>query len=231
MSVAAPDPTLVATAEEWLGHGLNGIGNAGDVRGKKVRTYSSERFSHDFKGYEAARVRFGKGFGESLVEAPDGKRGIIGIVAETDHCGERCLLCEVFDLATGSSVVVVQPFRKSLLKRKAVGSPTVLGTAEPLPYTPTPPGLKEMIARLKALADEQIEARRGEIDGAGIDMKAYSSKRGGDDVLWDFNLAPHRGGTMLEVWCKHFWAGEEALIADQEFSAWLAEHVDLALGL
>jgi hypothetical protein len=231
MAPESPDRALVSTAELWLSHCFDGIGNAGDVGGEKVRYYRGDSFTHEFHGYQTARTRLGRDYGEALADAPNGKRGLVGIVGEIPHPGAQRIVCEVFDLSSGRSVVVAQAFRKRFLKKKRLGPPQVVGDAEPLSYTATPPELKELIGRLKALTDERIAARHDAISAAGIDMRSHFSERGGDVVLWDYDLAPHRDNSLLEIWSKQIWVGSSALVSEDELADWLDQKLDIAIKL
>lgn len=225
------NPELVRLAATWLSAGVNGLGNAGDVRGKKVRSYTGDSFSHDFHGYEAARERFAKQFGEGFAEAPTPNRGAVGLVGEVNRNGQQCLVCEVFHLGTGESAMLVQPMRKGLLRSKAQGEPEILGPAPSLPYIPTPPELKTLIAALEQEVDARIAARSDATREIGIELSSYFSKRGGDDILWDFNLKVARGGKELEFWSKQIWDRTHAALDVEEFSSWLEQQLDFAMTL
>jgi hypothetical protein len=162
------------------------LGQAGDVGGQKVRYERGDGFTHDFKGYDAARQRLGADCTELLADVRAGERSvpreIIGIVGETMRGGTQRMLREAFDLSSGNSVMVSQPFKKSFLRKKRIGAAQALGPAAPLQYTRTNPELKKLVSQLADMATARLAERQAELSVAGLEMLHFFFKRGGEHV-------------------------------------------------
>jgi hypothetical protein len=229
------DQALIAEAKRWLNGAIDGLGQGGDVGGEKVRYYRGDGFTHEFKGYGAARHRLGADYGELLAEVQAGersvKREIVGIVGEMTRGGTQCMVCEALDLSSGNSVVISQPFKKSFLRKKRIGSAQVLGPAASLQYTPTNPELKRLISELDDVAKARLVDRQAELSAARLELLHFFSKRGGDRVLWDYSVVPQRAGKQLsaQLKSKPVWQDAEAVISIDEFRDWLDQRIDLAL--
>ena len=223
---------LQTTGEQWLRAGFKGIGNAGDVGGKKVRYYSGTGFTHSFHGYEAARHRFGKDYGEALASAESGagsrRGGLVGLVGEKSHGEQQSLVCEIFDLATGSGLVLTQPFRKSFFSKKEVG-PLNVSEPEALTYVTTDPRITELVAALTDRGTQRLAERKGEISGAGLNLKVRLSKRGGERSMWDAYLLRFDGKLLPGVTSLPVWQDDSALADRDAFMEWLDQQIDAAI--
>jgi hypothetical protein len=223
---------LQTTAEQWLQAGFKGIGNAGDVHGKKVRCYSGTSFTHSFHGYEAARQRFGKDYGEVLARAASGggsrSTGLVGLVGETSQGQQQNLVCEIFDLATGDGLALTQPFRKALFSRKPVG-PLQVSEPEPLTYVPTDPRLTELVEELTDRGAQRLAERETEISAAGLSLKVWLGKRGGERPMWDAYVGRSDGKHLEGVTSLPVWQDESALTEPDGFMHWLDQQVDGAI--
>jgi hypothetical protein len=158
-------------------------------------------------------------------------REIVGIVGETMRGGTQCMQCEAFDLSSGHSVAVSQPFKKSFLRKKRIGAAQVLGPAGPLQYTRTNPELKKLVSELDGIARARLAERQAELSGAGLEMLHFFSKRGGERIMWDCDAVPQRAGKQLiaQLESKPVWQDAEAVISVDEFRDWLDRRIDLAL--
>jgi hypothetical protein len=224
---------LIAQAKRWLSGAFDGIGNTGTVGGEKVRVYSDQSFSHSFKGYAAARERYGSDYGQILADVRTGARtdlsGSGGLVGETVRGSSPVMLAEVFDFATGDSVAISQPFRKSFMRKKPVGSPEV-SDAEPLVFRPDSPGQKARFKELRAMSDARLAARHDDLSRAGARLEVSLSRRGGDKNMWDFVLIPCWGPTQGSDWKGvQVWEDETSMTTDDVFSRYIDARVALAL--
>jgi hypothetical protein len=224
-----PSQSLSSTAQKWLNDGFDGIGNAGPVGGQKVRYYDGRSMHHEMHGYEIARARFSRDYGGAL---QGGERsGFVGLVGERLQEGTTSLVCEAFDLATGESVLVVQPFRKKLLGRKRIGDVKVLGAAEPLPDMSPSPALESLIKELKSALEGGLTEAKDRLAEARVEIRSSFDARRNDYTAWDCFLTAHRDMKRLELWKIEIWSANSASLTPEDFKNWMEERLNTATGL
>lgn len=226
----ASDPqVLERTATHWLRQSFD----QGDVNGTTTREYGSDSFSHGHNGIEGARRTLEADYGEVIADGStiDGREvsGIVGLVADTELSGTPHLVCEAFDVASGVSIVVAQPYRKAFLKKKRTGAIRVVGPAKPLSFTPTNPDIKRLLRQVREATDTRIAERSRALSAAGVRVEGYSSRRGGDRDMWDLTLVVDRSGKQDWLECE-LWQDSAACLSIEQFEQWLDQQLVAAIG-
>lgn len=184
---------------------------------------------HEMHGYEAARARFARDYADALKSGE--RSGFVGLVGERLHEGTPSLVCEAFDLATGESVQVIQPFRKKLLGRKRIGNIKVVGAAEPLPDTSPSPALESLIKDLKSALDDGLKEAHDRLAAARVEIRSSFDPRRNDYTAWDCFLTAHRDMKRLELWKTEIWAADSPSLTREEFDIWMKAQLNTATGL
>jgi hypothetical protein len=61
-----------------------------------------------------------------------GSKGRLALISDQIIDGRPCARCDAYDIATGESVSLIQPYKKRLMSVRPEGEPTLLRPAEPL---------------------------------------------------------------------------------------------------
>ena len=221
------DETLRAEATRWLNGAFDGLG-PGPVDTKRTRYHRVDSYTQSHETLEAARARLGDDYGEYLAEVRASERtgdsGMVAIIGEATHDGAPCVQCEAFDLSTGDSVVLIQPFKKTLFGRKRVGAMEMLGPAELLYF----PELKHLVRDIDNAAEALKQARGPELSQAGLRMRVGERQRA-SGVQWDYNVIFDRDNKMVKYWSKLIWQGNQAMCSVADARAWIDGQIDLAI--
>lgn len=133
------DSEAQQAAIRWLSDAMAEAARGADPR----RVYSHGSFSREpGKPRSEMRERFARSHAAGFAHAirltshagpgADPTGSIIGLITDRTVNGVPCFCCETFDMRTGESAAVAQPYRKRLLRWTRVGSVELLGAAEPL---------------------------------------------------------------------------------------------------